>query len=102
MQTRRRRSPQWVRDLDQRSLHGLAGRFQRKYFDDDLSSREEWLWGRVISELEWRFTHRSDEWLFCSCEMCFVDVDIDVAPVCQHELFDTTTAPCHATNPDPF
>lgn len=74
---RRRKSPIWCRELDSRSLHGIAGKLQRKGMAEGLSEREEWLWAVVISELEWRNTHGSAEWPFCSCEFCFVGVDAD-------------------------
>lgn len=67
---RRRRSPGWVRALDNRQLHGLAGRLDREQRQRDPSAGQEWLWGAVLSELEYRWRHPRGGELRCSCEWC--------------------------------
>lgn len=50
----RRRSPGWIRELPDRTLHGMAGRMSRENAQGDLTRRQDWLWGCIISELEYR------------------------------------------------
>lgn len=74
----RRRSPLWVRQLPSRTLHGIAGRFQRQRASADLTAAQEWLWDALISELEYRHRTTRPAWQRCSCALCvapFPEVD---------------------------
>lgn len=68
----RRRSPQWVREMSSRELHGIAFRFNHDRMTADLTERQEWLWAACVSELEWRRAHTYPYWDRCACELCFV------------------------------
>ena len=69
----RRRSPAWIRRLDSRTIHGMAGRFLREQRQRDLSKGQEWLWRSLISELEYRRRSTTQGWLACSCALCVRD-----------------------------
>lgn len=66
----RRRSPQWVRDLDSRVLHAMAFRFNADRQSEDLSDAQEWLYDALISELEYRHRRATNIRDRCSCELC--------------------------------
>lgn len=66
----RRRSPGWVRALTDREVHAMAFRFSRDRQSVDLSAAQEWLWDRLISELEYRRRTTRPGWQRCSCELC--------------------------------
>lgn len=79
----RRRSPWWVRELAWAKLHALGGKLLNTYRSDGLSPNQEWLWGAVISELEYRNRHRPpvDR---CTCLLCTTslpDADMSVSVV---------------------
>lgn len=91
MPTRRRKSPQYVREMTRAQLHGTAMKFQRQRQNDGLSASQEWLWDAIISELEWRHLHQLDGQERCFCELCWVPYWADM----EEELpFDDL--------PDPF
>lgn len=76
----RRRSPGWVRALDDRAIHGIALRLRQQEWDGHpLSSQQEWLWRALVSELEYRSRTTKPAWLRCACELC-------VPPFPDHEL----------------
>lgn len=66
----RRRSPGWVRALDQRQLHGLAFKLRRLASTEGLSDRQEWLWDACVSELEYRWRRDVGSVWLCACELC--------------------------------
>lgn len=66
----RRRSPQWVRDLDSRVIHSIAWRFNQERVSADLTEAQEWLWSALISELEYRNRSALHVFQRCSCELC--------------------------------
>lgn len=77
----RRRSPQWVRDTDLRTLHGIAFRLMEVSRTVDLTEGQEWLWAALVSELEYRFRHPGPGERRCACMMCvppFPDADLEV------------------------
>ena len=67
---RRRRSPQWVRNYNDRALHGLALRLMKMGTTQDLSASQEWLWDACVSELEWRRAHHPRPQWACACMLC--------------------------------
>lgn len=76
----RRRSPLWLRETTTQDLHAIAGSFDRRRISEDLSSRQEWLYDAVISELEYRRRVTRPIWRSCSCRYCvppFTDGDAD-------------------------
>lgn len=66
----RRRSPLFVREWSSETLHAVAGRLRRDACSQGLTRGQECLWDWVISELEYRFRHRSTQWPWCACELC--------------------------------
>lgn len=66
----RRRSPGWVRALARPQLHALAVRLTRDFAEEGLSARQEWLWGAVLSELEYRHRRQPDLLKRCWCGLC--------------------------------
>lgn len=75
----RRRSPQWVRDLGSRELHGLTGHLWRRWAEGTATDRQEWLWEACVSELEYRQRHRqAGPWSWCVCQFC-------IAPFVEEE-----------------
>jgi hypothetical protein len=70
-QTSRRRSPQWVRELTDREVHGIAFNLRNTQAQEDLSDAQEWLWDALMSELQWRRRHTDWPHHRCSCELCF-------------------------------
>lgn len=67
---KRRRSPQWVREMTSNSLHGLALRLLRDDRTAGLTDNQEWLWAGVISELEYRQRNPFEGERSCSCCLC--------------------------------
>jgi hypothetical protein len=68
----RRRSPGWVRVLDDAACHGLALKLRRRFWEGKSTSAEDWLLDQVISELEYRrrkATREQARWA-CCCELC--------------------------------
>lgn len=59
---------------------------QKQNMAEGLSLGQEYLFDCVVSELEWRFLHRSKEWRWCSCSMCFVDVEWEPVEWSEPEL----------------
>lgn len=57
MQPVRRRAPGWVRAMPSTPLHSLAGRLLRGFEEDALTDRQDWLYGCVVNELEYRRRH---------------------------------------------
>lgn len=70
VQSVRRRSPMWVRQLDSQTIHAMCGRFARDRRSADLTEAQEWLWDGLISELEYRHRHTRPAYQRCSCEYC--------------------------------
>lgn len=72
----RRRSPGWVRQMNQRQIHALAFRLQRETLEGVIhTDAQNWLWGCLISELEYRNRHaRGPD--RCWCPLC-VPPDLD-------------------------
>lgn len=66
----RRRSPGWVRAYSSPALHGLALRLMKMGQAKDLSDGQEWLWGAVVSELEYRRRRDLGTVRACSCMLC--------------------------------
>lgn len=66
----RRRSPGWVRALEDRVVHAMAFRLMRESETRDLTGPQEWLWGSLISELEYRHRQVRPGVLRCSCALC--------------------------------
>jgi len=66
----RRRSPQWIRDTDGRTLHGIALRLMHVDQDQGLTEGQEWLWAALISELEYRWRHPGRNEGRCVCMLC--------------------------------
>lgn len=77
----RRRSPAWVRALPSDTLHAMAGRFQRHQRQQDLTKPQEWLWGALISELEYRHRTTLPAYKRCSCCLCVPPFDFDDEPL---------------------
>jgi hypothetical protein len=71
----------YVAEWSSRALHGTAMMMNRLRMEQDLSERQEWLYDRIIDELEWRFVEdiRLRPWSACSCSLCF-------APFPSYEL----------------
>lgn len=63
----------YVAEWSSRALHGTAFMLNRLSETQDLSERQEWLWHRIIDELEWRWLEdiRLRPWQACSCALCF-------------------------------
>lgn len=66
----RRRSPLWVRRMSSEDLHAVAHRFLSLQTTADLTERQEWLWGALISELEYRWRRTRPTWRRCNCGLC--------------------------------
>lgn len=67
----RRRSPGWVRALDDRQLHAVTLRMQYAFWENQSSEQQEWLFDVCVSELEYRRRYRSGHGgVICSCELC--------------------------------
>lgn len=62
----------YVTEWSSRALHGTAMMFNRLRGEQDLSERQEWLYDRIIDELEWRCveTLRVRPWDACTCFLC--------------------------------
>jgi len=60
----------WVRETSSVALHGIAGRFDRDRTSADLSGPQEWLYDRVVEELEYRRRIARPVWSSCSCRYC--------------------------------
>jgi len=67
---RRRSSPAWVRQASSEELHAIAFAFLNQQTTADLSERQEWLWTRLIDELEWRWHHTRPSTQRCYCGLC--------------------------------
>lgn len=65
-----RRGPVWVRESSSNALHGIAARFDRDRRTADLSEAQEWLFDRVVEELEYRRREARPSWKACSCQFC--------------------------------
>lgn len=63
----------YVAEWTSRALHGTAIMLNRLSEEQDLSDRQEWLWHRIIDELEFRHDEaiRRTPWTACSCWLCF-------------------------------
>lgn len=72
--TKRRRSPGWVRAMDDLDLHALGFCLRRSGLEADLSNAQEWLWSAVISELEYR-RRQAATFARCHCELCVEPFD---------------------------
>jgi hypothetical protein len=70
MRAPRRQSTLWVRELTDNELHALAWYLQHTSTRQNLSRRQEWLWGRCVAELEWRRATTRPVYMRCSCELC--------------------------------
>jgi hypothetical protein len=71
----RRGVPGWVREMDRRAIHGLAGHLRAESFSHDLTASQEWLWRMVMRELTYRRAaalRGVGPWLICSCDLCCV------------------------------
>lgn len=66
----RRRSPGWVRSMTSKEVHAVALKFRRDQEHHDLTEAQEWLWGALISELEYRHRNTKPAWQRCACELC--------------------------------
>lgn len=75
----RRRAPGWIRDQSQVALHRLAGKLANLEQEQDLSVRQEWLFGVVLNELEYR-SRQMLWWQRCSCRFCAEPFPWDRAP----------------------
>lgn len=75
----RRRSPLWVREMSDRELHAIGFRFNHDRQGQDLTDRQEWLWDRVINELEHRRRTCRPSWMACSCELCFSPFEFPIS-----------------------
>lgn len=54
-----------------REVHGILGMLDRqRRTTHDLTSRQEWLWDCLVSELEWRHLHEPRILRRCWCEWC--------------------------------
>lgn len=62
--------PRWVREASTEELHAIAFAFLNQQTTADLSERQEWLWERLISELEHRWRHTRPSWQRCTCGLC--------------------------------
>lgn len=69
METTRRRSPWWVRELSTRSLHGMGGKLSQLYRTDGLSDRQLATLGACESELAYR-NRRLVVADRCTCQLC--------------------------------
>jgi len=77
-----------VRAKSSEELHALGGRLFNLSRTQDLSSRQEWLWDALQSELQYR-RRRGLPGRFCVCALCvgpFVD-DLEPADPSE-EFFD--------------
>jgi len=63
----------YIADWSSRTLHAVAMLFNRERAERDLSERQEWLYDRIVEELEWRWLEdiRVRPWAACSCLLCF-------------------------------
>ena len=62
--------PRWVRESPSTELHAIATRFLNSQESVDLTERQEWLWSRLVAELEWRWLHTRPVWQRCPCGLC--------------------------------
>lgn len=76
----RRRSPGWLRRMDDDQLHALAYRLRRTFLEGTATGPQEWLLECCFSELEYR---RRQDLRYrnarpCSCELCvdFVEPEL--------------------------
>jgi hypothetical protein len=60
-----------LREATSQELHGLAGRFMKHQMNEDLSDGQDWLYGRVICELERRARREPRAWKRCTCSLCW-------------------------------
>lgn len=65
----RRARDLWIRQERTRTLHGILGLFDRRRRTDELSEAQEWLWDRIVVELERR--HRNTSSLLERCWCCY-------------------------------
>ena len=65
-----RTSPLWVRELPDATAHAICGRFALLEHQADLSTNQEWLFGVLLDELEWRRRNTYPVWRSCSCQFC--------------------------------
>ena len=69
----RRRSPGWVRDLPDRTVHAMACRFIRDFAGPGLTPAQDRLLTSLLSELEYRrrdHLRRRQILAACSCWLC--------------------------------
>jgi hypothetical protein len=76
----RRRSPQWVRDMEDRELHAVAFRLQHERMQAGLTDAQEWLFDALVSELEFRRRRATWPSRKCSCELCIGPFEFDLPP----------------------
>jgi len=60
----------WVHSLPSGQLHSIAWRLHRMSKVQDLSERQEWLWARLVNELELRHQHAGTCAERCWCDLC--------------------------------
>lgn len=70
MTTRRSTIVAWLAEQPSRALHGIAFRLNHDRQRADLSERQEWFYGLVVSELELRRGQARWPEKRCSCELC--------------------------------
>lgn len=60
----------WLRGSTSRELHAIVGTFDRHRVSADLTDRQEWLYDRIVQELERR--HKGEKRLLarCWCRYC--------------------------------
>lgn len=81
------RTPRWVQDTSTKTLHGIAGHLRRERIRTGLSDAQEWLWDRIVPELE-RRNKRLPIDLRCYCDLCLDPVHGE--PLTFDELLDET------------
>jgi hypothetical protein len=69
----RRRSPGWVRQVPDGTLHGICWRLHRGFTEDALTPAQDWLLTCVLEELGYRRRHAeraAGVLSACRCELC--------------------------------
>ena len=66
----RKHRPRWVRDASSETLHAICHAFLKAQTSADLSERQEWLWNKLIDELEHRWRSTRPSWRRCNCPLC--------------------------------
>lgn len=70
MQPAHIRKGSYVREWSSAALHAVAWKMNHLREGADLSEHQEWLYDKIIGELERRHRRTRPRWKACSCMLC--------------------------------